>query len=251
MTVRLERSGERIDVVLDRPDVLNAMDFDTFDRLAEVAVEIERDSDARVVVVRGEGRAFSSGIDVSNLGSVAGDPAEMIARAQEGFRRFGELPVPSVAAVHGFAFGAGLQLALVCDLRVMTEGTQVGLLEANYGLIPDLGGSTLLPRLIGPAAAKKMIWLAERIDTPEALRLGLADLVVPQEDLEAAVEGLAKKLIDAPKTPVRESKALIDRAHLNDLGDGMDAEAVAQKRCMTSPEFGENLLRGLQQRGTS
>lgn len=241
-------SGERVDVVLNRPDVLNAMDFEVFDRLAEVADELAG-SDARVVVFSGAGRSFSAGIDVSSLGSVAGTPEENIARAQAGFRKVAALPMPTVAKVHGHALGAGLQLALACDVRVMATDAKVGLLEANYGLIPDLGGSTRLPQLVGTGRAKAMIWLAEKVSGAQALEMGLAEWAVEPEQLNVFVDSLAERLVDAPLTPTRRSKKLIDEAPFLDYHSGMDREAEAQEACMTAPDFAENLMKGMSKLG--
>lgn len=246
--VELVVDPPRADLVLRRPAVLNAIDLETFDRLADRASEIARLADVRVVVVRGEGRSFSSGIDVSALPAMMGTPAEMIARAQEGFRRMAALPLPTIAAIQGHALGAGLQVALACDLRIAEEGAVLGLLEANYGLVPDLGGSTILPRLVGPARAKKMIWLAEKVSAEEAHEIGLVDVVAPKGALDAEVDRLAEQLGAAPAVPAREAKALIDRAHVHDTQTGMDAEAAAQERCMTAPDFADALTRGLERR---
>jgi len=245
VSVELSFNGPRADLVLDRPDVLNAMDFDVFDGLAQAADEIA-DRDPRVVVVSGKGRSFSAGIDVGSLGSVSGGPAETIARAQAPFRKIAALAMPTIAVVQGHALGAGLQLALACDLRVMTSDAKVGLLEANYGLIPDLGGSTRLPQIVGTARAKRMIWLAEKITGAEALELGIADLVAEGEEMDAVVAALVEKLAEAPFTPTRSSKRLIDGAPFVTYSDGMDAEAAAQEGCMTAPDFAENMMRGIQ-----
>jgi enoyl-CoA hydratase/carnithine racemase len=226
------------------------MNFEVFDGLAAAAESIVSNHDVRVVVVTGEGRSFSSGIDLSAIGSVDGAMEETIARAQAGFRRIAALPMPTIASVQGHAYGAGLQLALACDLRVVTADAKLGLLEARYGLIPDLCGSTRLPQLVGAGRAKKMIWLAERIDGVEAERIGLAELVVPPEELETATNELAERLGKAPFRPVREAKALVDNAVRLSLDAGMDAEALAQARCMTDPDFAEVLSAGLVQRGS-
>lgn len=245
MSVELSFNGPRADIVLDRPVVLNAMDFEVFDGLARAADEIAK-RDPRVVVLSGKGRSFSAGIDVGSLGSVSGGPAETIARAQAPFRKITALSMPTIAVVQGHALGAGLQLALACDLRVMTPEAKVGLLEANYGLIPDLGGSTRLPQIVGTARAKRMIWLAEKISGTEALALGIADLMVDEGELETVVTSLADRLAAAPLSPTRASKRLIDRAPFLDYSSGMDAEAAAQETCMTAPDFAENMMRGLQ-----
>jgi enoyl-CoA hydratase/carnithine racemase len=247
-TVDLVVESGKAEIVLRRPEVLNAMNFEVFDDLTSAAQDVARREEVRVVKISGEGRSFSSGIDVGALGSGDGTPTEMIARAQAGFRAIASLPMPTVAVVQGHAYGAGLQLALACDLRVVASDARLGLLEARYGLIPDLGGSTLLPRLVGPARAKKMIWLGETVTGDEAGAIGLADIVSPPEALASEGEALCDALHQAPRTPAHEAKALIDRHHLVDVQEGMDAEAAAQERCMTSADFAETLMRGLQER---
>ena len=244
--VTVSFDGPRADLRLNRPDVLNAVDLEMFDGLSTAADEIAVNRDVRVVVVSGEGRAFCSGIDVSSLGAVTGSPAETVERAQSGFRKLASLSVPTIARVHGYAYGAGFQIALACDLRVFARDAKVGLLEMNYGLIPDLCGSTRLPQLVGPARAKRMIWLAERVGAEEAERLGICDWVADPEELDATVDDIAARLAAAPTTPVREAKALIDRAHMRDLDGGMDAEAEAQMRCMSDEGFGDAVMAGVQ-----
>ncbi|HEU4480655.1 MAG TPA: enoyl-CoA hydratase/isomerase family protein [Actinomycetota bacterium] len=237
--------GPRADVVLKRPEVLNAVNLEVFDGLAAAADEVAA-SDAKVVVVSGEGRSFCSGIDVSAIGAVTGAPPEMIARAQAGYRKLAALPMPTLAVVQGHALGAGLQLALACDVRIVASDARLGLLEANYGLIPDLGGSTRLPQIVGSGRAKKMIWLAEQIDGTEAERLGIAELAVPPGQLQERADAVAGRLAEGPTTVMREAKALADRAHLLDVAAGMDAEAEAQARCMSAPDFGEAMMKGIQ-----
>jgi enoyl-CoA hydratase/carnithine racemase len=246
--VEVSFSGPRADIKLRRPDVLNAMDFEVFDGLGAAADSLSSNEDVHVVVVTGEGRSFSSGIDLSAIGSVDGAMEETIARAQSGFRKIAALPMPTIASVQGHAYGAGLQLALACDLRVVANDAKLGLLEARYGLIPDLCGSTRLPQLVGAGRAKKMIWLAERIDGAEAERIGLAEVVVPPEELATATDDLAERLAGAAPRPVREAKALVENAGRVSLEDGMDAEALAQARCMTDPAFGDALSAGLTKR---
>lgn len=243
--VEVSYSGPRADLRLNRPEVLNAMSVEVFDALSAAVDEIAEHDETEVVVVSGEGRSFSSGIDLASLGEVSGTPAQMIARAQAGFRKLAALSPPTIAVVQGHAYGAGLQLALMCDLRVVAEDASLGLLEMRYGLIPDLGGSTRLPQLIGAGRAKRMIWLAERIDGAEAARLGLAEFVVSPRQLASRADDLAAKLAAPPHVAKRRAKKLIDGAHLVSQSEGMDAEAAAQLECMTSPEFPEAIARAL------
>ncbi len=244
--VELSFSGPRADLRLNRPEVLNAMSLEMFDRLSEVTDQIAGRDDVHVVVVSGAGRSFSSGIDLSSLGGMAGTPEDMVARAQAGFRKLAALPMSTIAAIQGHAYGAGLQLALMCDLRVVAEDASLGLLEMRYGLIPDLGGSTRLPQLVGAGRAKRMIMLAERIDGLRAEEVGLAEVVVPATELAAAADDLAERLAQPPHAAKRLAKGLIDSAHLVSQSDGMDAEAAAQLQCMSSPEFPAAVARSLQ-----
>lgn len=237
--VDVSRDGAVARLVLRRPEVLNAMSIEVFDGLARAADEVAEMDDVRVLVISGEGRSFSSGIDTSSFGTVSGDPPSQIARAQAGFRKIAALAIPTIAAVRGHALGAGLQLALACDLRVVARDASLGLLEDRYGLVPDLGGTQQLPRLVGPSRAKKMIWLAERIDGTEAGRIGLADVVVEEGDLDAAVDDLVKALVAAPPLAVRAVKRLVDRSATLDVERGMNEEATAQEQMLTSNDFSE------------
>ena len=246
--VRVTIDGTRAAIELRRPEVLNAMDWDVFDGLSQAADRIAAE-DVRVVVVSGEGRSFSSGIDTSTFGEMqAKGPAEMIARAQAGFRKITALSMPTVAKVRGHALGAGLQLALACDLRVMASDASVGLLEARFSLVPDLGGTQRLPALVGPGRAKRMIWLAERISGTEAADIGLAEVVVEPDALDDAVEELAQRLMMAPPVAVREAKRLVDLARTTDLERSMDEEGVSQQRMFASADFAEAITAFMEKR---
>jgi enoyl-CoA hydratase/carnithine racemase len=237
MVVGVSITGHRADLVLRRTDVLNAMNWEMFDAIASAVDQISTADDIRVVVVSGEGRSFSSGIDTSTFGDVQGEPQERIARAQAGGRKLAALPMPTIAKVQGHALGAGLQLALMCDIRVVAEDASMGLLEGKYGIIPDLGGTQRLPILVGPGWAKKMIWLAERIDGVTAGRIGLAEIVVPAAELDARTEELADRIAKAPPLATRQAKRLVELAGTVPLGAGMDEEARAQMGLLASSDF--------------
>jgi enoyl-CoA hydratase/carnithine racemase len=144
--------------------------------------------------------------------------------------------------VQGHALGAGLQLALACDIRVVAEDASLGLLEGKYGIIPDLGGTQRLPRLIGAGRAKKMIWLAERIDGRTAGEIGLAEIVVPAADLQHAVDDLAARISASPPLAARRAKELIELAGRVTHETGMDEEARAQADLLASDDFSEALM---------
>lgn len=247
MAVRVSVEHHRADIVLERPDVHNAMNWEVFERLAEVTKEISERDDVRVVVVSGSGQSFSSGIDTTTFGNAL-PPGDLIAQAQAGFRGLESLAMPTVAAVRGHAYGAGMQLALVCDLRVVASDARLGLLEAKYGLIPDLGGAHRLPALAGPGVAKKMMWLAERVGGTEAGRRRIAEIVVPPEELDTAVAELAARLAAAPPLVTRAVKRLVDDAGRVPFERALDDVAAAQEKVMASEDFAEAIGAFLERR---
>lgn len=259
-TLLYERIGSVGWLKLNRPDRLNAMTVEMWTELAKLGSELRDDPEIRCLVVTGEGRAFSSGIDVGALlGSAAGEnsifaeagsgnapPAQGedplvagILEIQEAYSWLAEAPYPTVAAVRGYALGGGLQLALACDLRIVARGTKLGLLEHRYGILPDLGGTFWLPRVVGPAKAKELIMTSETIDADEALRIGLANRVVDDPDLEEAARALAETLALAPPIAVRGAKRAIDAAATQSLRENLREAAVGQAACIRSSDFVE------------
>ena len=138
------------------------------------------------------------------------------------------MPKPTLAAVQGHALGAGFQLALACDLRVATQDVRFGMLEARYGLIPDLGGMHHLARLVGPARTKELVWTTRMVEADEAERLGLVNGVVPSHDLPRAAQELLRSCIANSAVAVSLTKELIDGAFVRSLEDEMGREAEAQ-----------------------
>jgi len=212
-TVIFEREGPIGRLRLNRPAKLNAQTPQMWAELRELGRTLRDERDLRCLVVSGEGRAFSSGIDLAEItgqdglgaaaqvkpGAGADRLVAMIRQGQEAFSWLVDAPFASIAAVRGYALGAGLQLALACDLRVAARTTQLGALEFRYGLLPDLGGTAWLPRLVGPARAKELVFTAARIDAEEALRIGLVNRVVEDAELDSAVGALAETMGDAQR----------------------------------------------------
>ena len=207
-TLEFSRDGDVAWLRLNRPDKLNSFTVQMWHEMRTLGREVQDDDSIRALVVIGNGRAFSSGIDTSvftggsrddTLSEVDGpnthdDPtAASILRVQESYSWLETARYPTIAAVRGYAFGAGLQLALACDIRVFARGTKVGLLEHKYGILPDLGGTQRLPRVVGAGKAKEMIWTAARIDAEEAYRIGLCERLVDDADLEKEVEGARER----------------------------------------------------------
>ena len=140
-----------------------------------------------------------------------------------------DAPYPTIAAVRGYALGAGLQLALACDIRVFARGTQVGLLEHKYGILPDLGGTQRLPRIVGAGKAKEMIWTAARIDADEAYRIGLCERLVDDEELEKRSRRRSRPTIAAqPPLAVQGAKRAVEAAGRLPVAEGLVVEAEEQ-----------------------
>ena len=240
--VRTARDGAVLTVTLDRPDQLNAQTPATWAALAAVGGAL--DDDVRVVVVRGEGRSFSAGLDrtlfsadpgtAGGLGELGRLPAEeaqeRIRGYQAGFRWLRSPGIVSVAAVQGHAIGAGAQLALACDLRVLTEDATVRLPEATLGLVPDLTGTSTLVELVGYARALELCLTGRAVGAAEAQAIGLANTVVPADGLDEAVASLVAAITAAPVGASRETAALVRSAVRNDPETQDAAERAAQTR---------------------
>jgi enoyl-CoA hydratase/carnithine racemase len=238
--VRTSRDGVVLTVTLDRPDQLNAQTPATWTALAAVGAAL--DDDVRVVVVRGEGRAFSAGLDRSlfsadpattgGLGDLGRLPVEealeRIRAYQGGFRWLRSPGIVSVAAVQGHAIGAGAQLALACDLRVLTDDAQMRLPEATLGLVPDLTGTSTLMELVGYSRAMEICLTGRAVRAAEAQALGLANVVVPAAELDATVADLVAALTAPPVEASRATAALVRSAVRNDYAAQDAAERAAQ-----------------------
>jgi enoyl-CoA hydratase/carnithine racemase len=238
--VHLEQSGPLATVTLSRPDVLNAQTPAMWTELGNISRKLS--GDVRVVIVRGEGRAFSAGLDLSvargegdsSLVQLAHLPpeecAERIAGFQSAFTWLRHPSLVTIAAVQGHAIGAGFQLALNCDMRVLTEDARLSMAEVTLGLVPDLGGTKRLTELVGPSRALEICVTGRRIWADEAERIGLATAVVPADQLDDAVRDLAAATLAADPGAVAEIKALISGAAGRTYADQDRAERQAQTR---------------------
>ena len=238
--VTVERDGPVATITLCRPDVLNAQTPEMWSALADIGRDLS--GDVRVVVVRGAGRAFSAGLDLKRandpargaIGSIAtlppDDAASHIARFQEAFTWFGRPDILSIAAVQGHAIGAGFQLALACDMRILAADAQLTMAEIGLGLVPDLGGTGPLVRLVGYARALEICVTGRRVGAEEALAMGLANLVVPPEELDGAVRDLTAAVLAGARDAVVEIKALLAGATDRTPAEQLAAEREAQVR---------------------
>lgn len=248
-TIRYRRQDGIGTLTLARPAKRNAQNPQMWQELARLGTELLPDETLRCLVVAGEGSAFSAGIDLAEgmtglLASWAGqaDDEQAVAEGADAAGTFSwipELGCASVAAVQGHAYGAGLQLALACDFRIFAQGTKVGLPETRFGLLPDMGATFRLPRLIGEARARELILLGESIDADEALRIGLASQVVPGNGLPAAVAEFARRLAAQPPLAVRGARQAMSAAWHSTPQESLRLALDAQLRCLRSEDFKE------------
>jgi enoyl-CoA hydratase/carnithine racemase len=248
-TIRYQRTGDIGTLTLARPDKRNAQNPLMWEELAQLGAQLLPDETLRCLLVTGEGSTFSAGIDlVEGMAGMLADRAERAGdedtldvglALSRTFSWIGDLGCASVAAVRGHAYGAGLQLALACDFRIFAEGTRAGLLEMRYGILPDMGATVRLPRIVGESRARELILLGEVIDAAEALRIGLANRVVADGDLEAAAAELAGRLAAQPPMAVRGARRAINAAWHHNPEESLRLAVVEQIRCLESEDFKE------------
>jgi len=249
------------DVKLNRPGKLNALDAAMFTALGEVGDSLAGDPSVRAVVLSGQGRGFCAGIDVSvfsggdGLGAGSdllggrGAGGRIANRAQHAAWVWHELPVPVIAAVHGVALGAGLQIALGADLRYVAPDARLSVLEIRWGLIPDMAGTWTLPRAVGLDVAKELTWTGRLVSGEEAGRLGLATRVC--DDPHGEAMALAADLAQRSPQALRAAKSLLDQSAAALAPEQLRAESAAISAIMGSPEQTEAVRAQLEGRPPS
>jgi enoyl-CoA hydratase/carnithine racemase len=232
-------------VTLDRPDKLNALTFEAYADLRDLLAELPHRGDTRVLVLRGEGRAFCSGGDVNEI---IGETLKLGARelleftrmTGEVIRAMRECPIPIVVALHGMAAGAGSVLALAADFRVATPAARFAFLFTKVGLSgADMGAAYLLPRLVGLGHATRLRMLGDTIRAEEAERIGLISTLVAEDELDGAVEALARRLADGPAQAYAQTKALLTREQDMSLSGALELDAMTQALLMTGQDYAE------------
>ncbi|OEV05642.1 enoyl-CoA hydratase/isomerase family protein [Streptomyces oceani] len=224
MTVNLEVADGVGTLRLDRPP-MNALDIAMQDRLRELADEVAGRDDVRAVVLYGGEKVFAAGADIKEMQRM--DHAAMVARSgglQDAFTAVARIPKPVVAAVTGYALGGGCELALCTDIRIAGERAKFGQPEILLGLIPGAGGTQRLPRLVGPAKAKDIIFTGRHVPADEALMIGLADRVVPDDEVYAQAHAWAAGLAAGPAMALRAAKESVDQGLEAGIETGLTVE---------------------------
>lgn len=213
-------------LTLNRPHVLNAMNMQMRDELWTVMEAVRDDPDTRVLIVKGAGeRAFSAGADVSEFGTAPSYvEARRARRERDLWQLMLDLDKPLIAAIHGYALGAGCEMSMCCDLRVASDDARLGLPEVKLGYIPSAGGTQLLPRTISPGVAMEMVLTGDDIDAATALGLGLVHRVVDRGRLYAEAEAWARGLMTRSPAVLRYAKEAVTRGLEVSLEEGLAME---------------------------
>ena len=237
-TILFQKADGIATVTLNRPDSLNALNSDVYNELYDVFEAIEHDEEVRVVILTGSGeKAFAAGSDVvemQNMNTL--EIQKFVATIRKASDRIYTLTRPTVAAIHGYALGGGCELSMCCDLRICSEKARFGQPEINLGLIPGACGTQRLPRLIGVAKAKEMIFLGDMIKADEALNLGLVNKVVPPESLMDEAMEWAKKLAGKSGPILAMAKMAINTGIDTDITSGLNTEARCLALCFATED---------------
>jgi enoyl-CoA hydratase/carnithine racemase len=240
--VLVEDRGPVRHVVLNRPDKRNALNEELIAALGSALRDAAADAEVLCVVVRGAGPMFSSGMDLAHLAGLAAAPErlrEFRAPILETWNLLEEMAKPTVCEIHGACIGGATELALACDLRVMARDALIGMPETRIGLIPDVGGSSRLPAVVGLGRAKELIMTGRMVDGAEAERIGLVNRVAAADDLHEATEALVGELLACAPVAVGLAKRVMDAAAKPALAATLEHEVVAQALCARTEDFGE------------
>ena len=239
-TLELTRDGALLRVSLDRPDVLNALTPELLTEL-RAALELAEADDVRAVLLTGEGRGFCSGADLSAT-AIEGNAEEVVETFYNPVvRALINLPKPVVAAVNGVAAGAGMSLALACDMRLLSENAAFALGFSRIGLVMDAAMSYTLPRLVGPARALELAYSGRKVAAEEAKALGLGELILPAEGFAEAATEYTKRLAEGPTQSYARIKAQVAAS----LGNTLDAQLALEARLQGEASRTEDFKEGL------
>ncbi|OIK14497.1 enoyl-CoA hydratase [Bacillus sp. MUM 13] len=229
-------------VTLNRPESLNSFSPDMISGLSKAISDAQESTEVKVMIISGAGRSFSAGGDVKTMGqATALETYEHIGKLNQCIASLQNSKVPIIAAVHGYAAGAGFNLALACDLIIAEEGSKFAMSFSQVGLVSDGGGSYFLPRLTGPYLAKKLFFSGEPIEAQKLYELGILHSVVPARQLKEDAENLAIKLAQGPGIAYAKMKQLIHQSYTSSLEEMLEQERMTQTLMIATEDHLEGI----------
>jgi len=229
-------------IFLNRPHRLNALSHELVHELRKVLEAHEHDKKIRIVIIKGEGKAFCSGADLKERKKMnEEDTGDFVNLLRKTFYYLFKYPKPTIACINGIAFGGGLELAMACDLRVSIESTVIGLTETSLGIIPGAGGTQYLSHLLGPAKAKELIFCASKIDAIDAFHSGLINRLYTKESLEEKTQYLAMKIARNAPLAIQAAKRALNAGYKDSISKGLKGERHSYDRILPSSDRIEGL----------
>lgn len=249
--IRVEKYNHIVVATLDRPQVRNALSSSVIEELRQLTQMLTHDIDTRVVIFTGaKDVAFSAGADLKervNMSEI--ETLNFVTKIQNVFQSIANLPMPTIAAINGNAFGGGLELALACDMRVMAKTAQIGLTECSLGIVPGAGGTQRLPRLVGMARAMELIFAARRINAADALAYGLVNMLANDaDDARTRARELAHTIAENAPLAIRAAKEAILATQEKSLREGLVVELASYHEILDSADRKEGLKAFLEKR---
>jgi len=225
-------------LTIDRPQALNALNSDTINELNHFFETEALDDSIHVVVITGSGqKAFVAGADIAEMQPMSVEQArEFSTWGQSVFDKIENLHKPVIAAINGFALGGGCELAMACDIRIASDKARFGQPEVSLGIIPGYGGTQRLSRLVGKGVAKELLFTGDIIDATEAYRIGLANKVVPAEELMSVAKAMAEKIMSRGPVAVKLTKSAVNKGLEGDLKSGLALEAEMFGVCFSTSD---------------
>lgn len=248
--ILLERKDNIAIVTINRPKALNALNSETLNEIKEVVLELENDDTVKAVILTGSGdKAFVAGADISEMSSLDSVEAyDFGKRGQSVFTLIEKSKKPYIAAVNGFALGGGCEISLSCDVRIASENAKFAIPEVTLGVIPGFGGTQRLPKIVGLGRAKEMLMTGGMISAEQADKWGLVNRVVPQEELLATCEELAKKAAKNSSFAIAKGIQAMNEANQIKQEDGLEMEALIFGNLFTYPDQKEGMAAFLEKR---
>lgn len=240
--ILLEKNENIGILTINRPKALNALNSDVLNELERTIDMVIEDEEIHILIITGEGKAFVAGADIGEMKDM--DTFRAREFAEKGlslFRKIELMEKPVIAAVNGYALGGGCELSMCCDIRIASEKAKFGQPEVGLGITPGFAGTQRLPRIVGIAKAKELIFTAETIDAEEAFRIGLVNKVVPAERLMDEAISLAKKILSKGQIAVRYSKVAINRGMETDIETGQAIERDLFGLCFATEDQKEGM----------